>query len=540
MTKSEFSQSEVASTTILTLLLVTAALLRVACLGKYLFMDESPIFGNIINFFENRTLMPTHFSYPTLFSYLSAIPTRIGATVLHKLGVFSSPADMSALFALDSILPIIPARLASVFFGTATIYLLFETGRRFFDKRVGLIAAAFLCFSRLHIDFSSYALPDVTMTFLSTLSLFFVLSALKTKSVRDYVLAGAAAGFTVSTKYNGAFILLPLLFAHLISIHDEGRVLSPRHWVNLPITLSALAFAASFFVGSPGWLLSPASFWNALVYERAHMAGGHLGSFGLPYVHHLVLFWRWEKTIAILFGLGLLYAISRRTKQNTILIAFILPAFIFIGSWQKKDLHYLLFLYPPLALLSARLFSEILFKLSKRTVSSVSYVIVLAAFAWPAYASTMYVYKQTLVDSRWIASSWIQNNIQEGSRIIADWAYLPKLLTETEKNNMLNGRNREFYLTRLGSTAAHETVPLRHSLSWLAEVEADYLITSSPCYDRFFKTRAPSQESDLFHEYKKRKRTYSMLLNSPQAIGWRLLIDFNTGKGPVILLYTRR
>lgn len=519
--------------------MVSGVLLRVACCGKYIFMDESPILGNIVNFFENRTVIPSHFSYPTLFSYLAAIPTGLGSVVLHMRGILPSPADIWALFTLDSILPILPARLTSVFFGTATILATFEIGRRFFNIKTGLIAAALISYSRLHIGYSSYALPDVTTAFFCALSLFFALSALRTKLVREYVFAGIFAGFAVSTKYNSALMIFPLLFVHLIQIYDEGRFLSPRAWVNIRIISTGLAFLCSFLIGSPGWLLRPGPFWEALFRERMHMATGHLGSYGLPYVRHMMLLWGWEKTVAILFGLGLVYAIFRRDRENTVFLALVLPSFLFIGIWQKKDLHYLLFMYPALALLSGRLFSDVLLKSCSRTRNLAVLLLLISAFVWPLSSSAIYAYQQTLEDSRWVASRWIQENIQENSRIVTDWAYLPMLLTKQQKDKRLNGRHREFYMARLLDIHTYQTIPLVYSKTWLKEIKADYLITSSYCFERFFRTPAPYPGSGLSYEYSKRKETYDALFHNRGALGWSLLKEFHTRKGPRILLYIR-
>ena len=115
------------STTII-LIFTTAAVLRIAALGKYVFMDESPILFNLVNFYYNHTLMPIHFNYPTCFSYLAAIPTAIGALILYIGGTLTTPTDMMALFDLDHVLGIIPARLTSVVFGLATILRLFKVG----------------------------------------------------------------------------------------------------------------------------------------------------------------------------------------------------------------------------------------------------------------------------------------------------------------------------------------------------------------------------------------------------------------------------
>src|SRR4030042_287518 len=127
--------------------LAAAAVLRAASCGKYLFIDETTTILNIINFFMNRTLVPLHFNYPTLYSYLSTPPTALASLIYYQLGLAPTPLGFGSLFLLQSALTALPARLTSAAFGTATVYLVYKTGRRFRDENTGLLAAALLAFS---------------------------------------------------------------------------------------------------------------------------------------------------------------------------------------------------------------------------------------------------------------------------------------------------------------------------------------------------------------------------------------------------------
>ena len=524
---------------LLFLVLAAATALRIASCAKYVYMDEVPILWNVFNFVKNRTLMPTHFSYPTLFSYLSTIPTGMGAAALYAQGTLPSPVQISSLARLDSVLPYLPARLTSTAFALATILVLFKIGEKFYDRRTGLIAAAFLALSKLHIHRSGYALPDTTMAFFATCSLLFSLSALKTNAVRDFVLAGCFAGLTAATKYNGALMIIPILSAHILHLYDEKRLLVPKAWLNRRIMYSGLAFICAFLVGCPGWLFIPRVFWERFLHEQALAATGHLGSFGIAYLQYLTLAWDWERTTAVLFALGLIHAVFRRTRQDAVLLPLVLLSFLYIGSWEKKHLRYLLFLYPALSLLSARLLSEVLARVNKRAVNFIAPLVIIAAFTWPMCSAVMYACQQIPEDNRWIAQRWIQDNIPAETTIVVDWAYLPRLITEEEKRQMLTGEDKGFFETRLRNVNTYELIPLQYDPAWLGEVQADYLITSSGCFDRFFKSNPPPPDNPLFNEHSKREGTYSALLRQEEEIGWQLLRRFQTGKGHHVFIYKR-
>ncbi|MBL7198186.1 MAG: glycosyltransferase family 39 protein [Candidatus Omnitrophica bacterium] len=522
-------------------LLTIAAALRVISCSKYVLIEEYyTVFFSIDNFIKNYTLMPTYFGYPTLFSYLSTIPTGIVALVLYIKGVIPTLSSIAVLNYFDSVLPCLGARITSATFGLATILLLFKIGNKFFTIKTGLIAAVFLVFSRIHIHYSGYGLPEATMVFFATCSLFFSLSALKSKSIRNFILAGAFAGFTASTKYNGAFMVLPILTTHLIHLYDEKRLVLPHAWwVNRCIIFSGLAFICAFFIGSPGWILEPKLFLIGFLDELAEVAKGGFGGFGVPYVRHLVLFWNWEKTIAVFFGLGLLYAIFRHSRQDIVLLVLVLLSFFYIGSLQKKYLHYLIFLYPALCLLSARLLSEILIKLNKRVVKLSAFLILISVFGWPIYSTAIYTYQGVLQDNRWIAQKWIHNNIPERSKVVIDWNYIPKLLTKEQKEKMTKGKYRVFFENYPKDIYTYKLIPLKYNPAWLKEVRADYLITSSYCFDRFFKTPLPPPNSPFFDKTNNRKDTYEALFYKGKESGWELLREFCIGGGPRILIYRR-
>ncbi len=73
-----------------------------------------------------------------------------------------------------------------------------------------------------------------------------------------------------------------------------------------------------------------------------------MGGFGTTYLQKITQFWHWEKTFSIIFGLGIGAALLRRDKKDIVLLALVLPAFLYITNWPGKSLHYLLFLCPSL------------------------------------------------------------------------------------------------------------------------------------------------------------------------------------------------
>lgn len=519
------------------LLMVVSSVTRFALCASYLSGDETRILKNAIHFFANHTLVPTHFNYPTLFSYLSAIPIKIGSLLLVKRGLLQSANQLFDLHSDDSILPILPARLTSAIFGVLTVVVLYKIGEKIFNRETGLIAAAIMGFSNMHLFYSGYAYPDATMTFFATCSLLFSLRLLEKQSHGDYFFAGIFAGLSAATKYNGAFIFIALLCVHFVNIRNAKSILSARYHSNLLLAIAA--FACSFIIGTPGWIIAPKPFWHALMYERAHMTAGDLYDVGPPYLRQLYSFWRWEKSTALLFALGSIHAVYTRRKKYIVLIMLVAACFAYIGSLGKKDIHHLMFLFPALSLLAAGFLFETAMALKQKVSVTAAVFLMILAFAFPVYHASSQAAEQRLEDNRWTAQKWIKNNIPGGSKIVVDWAYVPKLYRARMETSSGNWELRNRLLEEPSrNEILYKRVPIYYEKEYLIEADAEYLITSSGCFDRYVNTPSPPRDSStaLYH---KMRDFYSALLFDAESHGWKLLKRFDRGKGHEIVIYER-
>jgi hypothetical protein len=517
--------------------LACAALLRVAMCGMYVFNDEDPIVRNVLTFFRDRTVVPTHFAYPTLFSYLAAVPTAIGAAVLRTMGLLPSTGDLGALLTIDSLYAVLPGRLTSCLFAMLTLVVVHAIGRRFYSPWIGLGAMCLLAFSALHIEYSAYALPDVTMTCFAACSLWFSWRALDGGKSSDFIWSSVFAGLTASTKYNGALVLVALVFAECDHLYREGRlrprtlVLNPR-WPTI-----GLAFGAAFLIGSPGWLLQPASFYTAITRESAHMQTGHFGFFGPRYVQQLVLLWQWEKSWAIVFIAGVLYAAYRRTPQDLLLLSVVVSGFAIIGAWQKQDLHYLLFLYPAVSVLAARFVVDVARACEVRSLRVAWVSAIVAISVWPLYSATARAAAEIGTDTRWMAAEWIQSRVEEGSTIVLEdeHSHLPRFFSADEKERLLGSDHRRFYEQHLARVRTYTLVPLVYDPAWVASVSGDYLVVGSDTFERYFTTALPPSDHPLYEPFVARRATYQAIFDGRG--GWTFERSFVGRKGPRILVY---
>jgi 4-amino-4-deoxy-L-arabinose transferase-like glycosyltransferase len=111
----------------------------------------------------------------------------------------------------ETILRIIPALL-----GGLTIPLVYLAGKEFVDRNVGIIAAAACAFSPFLIYYSQEARAYSVMLFFVILGMIFFLSALKTDSVKDWILFGVFSALAFWSHFYALVIIGALALYALV------------------------------------------------------------------------------------------------------------------------------------------------------------------------------------------------------------------------------------------------------------------------------------------------------------------------------------
>ena len=128
----------------------------------------------------------------------------------------------------DQMTYMVLGRAISAAFGTATIPVIYAIGARLGGRLAGLLAAAFLAVTVLHLRDSHFFCVDLSMVFFCALTWLF---ALRLAERGDLWLRRSspvsALGAAVLCKYSGAFMALPVGVAYLLS---PRRPASGRRW----------------------------------------------------------------------------------------------------------------------------------------------------------------------------------------------------------------------------------------------------------------------------------------------------------------------
>ena len=103
----------------------------------------------------------------------------------------------------------------NVFFGAATIVLVWWVGQRWFGRRAGIFSATLVAFNEFQIIFSRTALTDTLFGFTFLLSLAAIALCFEKQRPALAIFAGVAAGAAWNVKYHG-WLLFAIAFVALV------------------------------------------------------------------------------------------------------------------------------------------------------------------------------------------------------------------------------------------------------------------------------------------------------------------------------------
>jgi hypothetical protein len=350
---------------------------------------------------------PDYFVNPPAFTY-----------VIHFLYVLRyglDPASVGGAYAADPTGAFTIARAASATLGALAVPLTAMAGARLFeDRRVGLLAGALLAVAFLPVHYSHFALNDAPTLAPLALCLVGVAGIYRTGRLREYLLAGAALGVAIATKYTAGIVLVTIVAAAFASPVVHARVR------NLALSLGLIV--VGFLVFNPYALLDRHAFWNDGIRKQTEAAGDEGGKLGLANTSgwwYYLTTWTWGfgwlPSLAALGGLGALLARHRR------LALLLAPApillFLYLGNQSRFFARWMLPIYPLLALLAAYGVVTLASRFRPR-------VLVPALGALVALQGLVFSVHNDLVlardDTRMIARRWMQEHIPAGTKIVME------------------------------------------------------------------------------------------------------------------------
>ena len=256
----------------------------------------------------------------------------------------------------------IAARALAALLCMAGVAATYWAARRIWGVREGLVAAALLAFAFLPVAYSRVAVTDVGALTGVALALGFAVSAREQGRLRDFALAGAAAGLAVGFKYTAGLVLIPLAIAAIARARADLRAAAGG------LALGC-ALAVVVFVALNPYLLGSFDAWWTDLRDQAEVAadqpkpGQESGGPGY-YLESLTWGLGWAAALAALAGV--LLELRRDWVRALMLAAVPVALCVYLSAQSRYFGRWLLPAYPALALLAASALAQLAGTLADR------------------------------------------------------------------------------------------------------------------------------------------------------------------------------
>jgi len=516
-------------------------------------------------FSPDSPLNPKFFAYGSFPIYLLFFLARIPGMIFSNLAFLGS-YDGAALF----------GRVVMGIVDVGIIGMVFLVGKKFFSKKVGIIAALFSTFTVLQIQLAHFYAFDPLLTLFILLTLYFAYDIAKKPSWKPVILTGIFLGLAFGTKISVAPILLAIALAFTIPYFMSKRTkrnnpsppsvipakagIHPRFYKLSAIsykliTLLLIAFAV-FAITNPYALIDFNRF-IAGINEQSNMARGiadfpftrqYIGS--IPYLYQIQnsILWGYGIPLGLLawFGLGYgIYAFFKRKEFRLpiiLILAWIIPYFGITGAFHAKFLRYMLPIMPFLTILGAFALVELFTRLKfKKTIAAIGLIIFASSILYAGAFATIYF----RLHSRVQASSWIYKNIPNGSVILTEhWDDdLPLGIVENNETKTID--NHQYKIEKLNIWEVDDEKKVEHIATQLSK--SDYLIfTSNRGYAPILRLakRYPitNKAYNLLFEGKLGYELVNTTTSYPNLLGWQINDDksdesFTVYDHPKVLIF---
>ena len=388
--------------------------------------DESAFVRRAVHIAATRDPNPHWFGHPgSTVIYPLAAAFRASDTILYGGPVLGASPALTDRFEEDPTPFYVVGRLWTIAFSVGAIPLLFLVGRRAFNTRVALIAAATWVALPDPVHFGRIVRTDSAGVFFGLLSLWLCLRILDEPRLRWCLLAGISVGLAIASRYFMVALVPCLLAAAVI----------PHHRLSRPaVRASGMALAGvvgGFALSTPYFFLDWHTAWASLQSENEPMVGirdlGPLGNL------------RWYVGTAIpasltwvLVGLaaaGILIALWRRRPAQLILLVFGATFLVGICASKLHWARWLIEILPVLVLFAGATVDTVIQRLQawatgvpRAAVIRVAALVIVTAVLviHPAVELAAVNRRDASPSTSGVALNWIQTHIRPGSRLLVD------------------------------------------------------------------------------------------------------------------------
>jgi 4-amino-4-deoxy-L-arabinose transferase-like glycosyltransferase len=364
------------------------------------------------------SLDPGYYENPPALTYLLYAIFKVRFTAGFPFG---GGSDFVRGFAADPEPAFLTARAAVALVGTLVAGLAYWAGARFYERRVGLVAAALMAVAFLPVFYSKHALNDVVTLAPVTVGLVGCLLAYERGRWVDWALAGGAIGVATATKYTAGAMLVGVALASGLRILGDRAELKRAA---TGLVVAGAACAAAFALLNPYALLNLQEARGQIAGQSNQAESAKLGQDDvLGWVYYVgTLGWGlgWVPLAAAIGGA--VAALRSDWRRALLLVAFPVFLFLFLGGQGRFFGRWLLPAYPALCVLCGYGIVALAGAVTRRPPRASAVVAALAALACVqgALASLHVDALLGRTDTREQARRWLEANAPDGAPVVVE------------------------------------------------------------------------------------------------------------------------
>ncbi|MCC7007342.1 MAG: glycosyltransferase family 39 protein [Acidobacteria bacterium] len=320
-------------------------------------------------------------------------------------------------------------RAISAAFSTATIVLVYAIAARVAGRLAGLLSAACLAVTVLHVRDAHFFSVDMTLTFFCVLTWLCALRMAERGTALWSVLTGSAFALALTAKYSAAFLAIPIALAHLLSPARPSALrawASWRRWVLLGALMVAVTIA-TFLVVDPMVVAYYDKFredvrqqiTDPLTGTTRPMYMAHFSDLTHPRVFWFtnLLWWGMGPALEIWALAGVIWLLVRRNKAALVSAVVPLAYFTVAGNSVAPFIRYAIPMATALSVAAGVLSADLIARRRWRPLAIAATAAVIGTSALWAVAYT-HIFRTP--DTRLVASRWIMRNIPRGAPVLVE------------------------------------------------------------------------------------------------------------------------
>ncbi len=436
--------------------------------------DEPTFVRPAVRMASTNSLNPLWFSHPgSTVIYPLAVLYRFSNFADEEGLIFCPPPEIAARFRNHSADFYLSGRILMTLYALGGIYVGYLAGRLLGGGGLGVLAGWMVFLSPMIMGHANIVRTDSASLFFSLIAVYMFLRLLSFQRSVDHLLAGAAVGLAIATKYSLGPLAIVLIALEVVLVSKDVRC--GRAVKTAKSALIGLAVVpVVFLLATPYFLFQLDTVLGNL---RSEMRTEHLGQDGLtPWGN---LWWYLGREIPRDMGwwrlgaalVGLVVAILKRDHKVLLCAG---TALVLLAGISAPALHWGRWLVPVLPLLYLLAAYGVIsgFRALERIGlrSGWNWAVLVGVVALLSYQPAGRLYKMIRRYSNYAtpvrALKWVEENIPPGSCLVQEWWTF------------------QDYPVR-NIRVIHEPVLASRTIGYYADSACRYLLTNSGTYDNF-------------------------------------------------------